>query len=276
MGKVIVQELGDVAEVTSVDLVPPEPGVRWGEADLMRAEDLAAALEGHDAVVHVAALLRPEDPDDAMFQVNVLGTWNVLQGARSLGIRRMVIVSSETVSGIINITHVPQAKPDYLPIDEAHPLRPRETYGMSKRLGEVMAERFANEGDMEIVVLRPTLILMPGWEEYVMRTRAGDDPDLWSYVLVWDVAYAARLALCREVEPYSVFYISAADTFSREPTLAFMRRKFGLIGEIRNPELYSKHPHAAIWDISGARRVLGFVPRYDWRRFLNDGGYRFD
>jgi len=257
VGRVIAKELGDSADVSSVDVVAAPTGVRWRQADLMCPAGLRSALEGHDAVVHLAALIQPEDPEEEMFRVNVLGTWNVLRAARELGIRRVVMVSSETVSGVVNITNVPRSKPDYLPIDESHPLRPRETYGTSKQLGEVMAESFARRGDIEIVVLRPTLILMPGWEEYVVEARGKDEPNLWSYVLVRDVAGAVRLALERETGPYEAFYISAADTFSPEPTLAFMQRKFGAIEDIRRPEVFEANPHAAIWDISKAERILG-------------------
>ena len=273
LGRVVAKELGDSADVSSVDVIPTPKGLRWREADVTRAAAVRSALDGHDAIVHLAALIQPEDPEEEMFRVNVLGTWNVLRAARELGIRRVVMVSSETVSGVINITNVPRSKPDYLPIDESHPLRPRETYGTSKQLGEVMAESFARRGDIEIVVLRPTLILMPGWEEYVVEAREKDEPNLWSYVLVRDVAVAVRLALERETGPYEAFYISAADTFSPEPTLAFMQRKFGAIEDIRRPEVFEANPHAAIWDISKAERILGFVPRYDWRAFLGDGGH---
>ena len=276
VGRVIAQEIGDAAEVTSIDVMPAPDGLRWREADITHGSSVQDALRGHDAIVHVAALLRPEDPDDEMFLVNVLGTWNVLHAARQLGIRRVVIISSETVSGVITVTNVPQSKPDYLPIDETHPLHPRETYGVSKQVAEVIAESFARQGDMEIVVLRPTLILMPGWEEYLIKARNSDDPGLWSYVMVWDVARAVRLALMGEVAPYEAYYVSAADTFSREPTLTFMHRKFGPVDEVLKPQLFTENPYAAIWDISKAQRLLGFVPQYDWRGFLNQGGYDCD
>jgi nucleoside-diphosphate-sugar epimerase len=270
LGQAVVKELSDSAEVTSLDLTPGRPGVVSRYTDITSLESLRYALKGFEAVVHIAALLQPEDPDDRMFEVNVTGTWNVLQAASELGIRKIVIISSETASGIINITRVPLAVPEYLPIDEAHPLRPVETYGMSKQLCEVMAQSFARRDHMEIVVLRPTLILFPGWEEYVLRTRTADDPDLWSYVVVWDVARAVRLALRPRGTAYSVFYLSARDTFSPEPTLDFMRRRFGPIEDIRRPELFRRNPHASIWDLINAEQQLGFRPEYDWRRFLRE------
>jgi UDP-glucose 4-epimerase len=270
LGRAVVEELSDGPRITSLDVAPGRAGVLSRYADVTSLESLRHAMEGCDAVIHIAALLQPHDAEDRMFSVNVTGTWNVLQAAGELGIRKVVIISSETASGIINITRVPPAAPDYLPVDEAHPLRPAETYGLSKQLGEIAAQSFARRGEMEITVLRPTLILFPGWEDYLLRTRAGDDPDLWSYVVVWDVARAVRLALRPSGRPYSLYYLSARDTFAREPTLDFMQRKFGPIAEIRRPELYRENPHAAIWDLTSAERHLGFSPEYDWRRFLEE------
>ncbi|MBL26221.1 MAG: hypothetical protein CMM50_01540 [Rhodospirillaceae bacterium] len=276
LGQAVVAELARVADVTSIDITPGRPGVRSRYADLRSREGLRHALEGHEAVVHAAALLLPEDPSDRMFEINVLGTWNLLHTAREVGIRKVVLISSETASGVINITHVPQAKPEYLPIDEKHPLRPRETYGLSKQLCEVMGEGLARNGDLQIVALRPTLILTPGWEDYVERTRRTEDPDLWSYVVVWDVARAARLALSVDCGPFNAFYIQAEDTFAPEPTIDFMRRRFGDIPEIRKPEVYAANPFAAIFDGAKAAEMLGFRPQYDWRRFLEEGGRRVD
>jgi len=270
LGRAIVEDLSVDAKVTSVDVMPGRPGVRSRYADVLCMKALGEALSGHDAIVHVSALLLPEDPQDKMFQVNVVGTWNVLQVAEQLGIRKVVIMSSECSSGIININRMPQARPQYLPIDEDHPLSPLETYGLSKQLNEITAQCFARRGAMQIVALRPTLILTPGMEEFVQSVRERDDPDLWSYVELRDVVRATRLALDYDQQTFDCFYLSASDTYSREETLAFMERKFGMLPEIRQPDLYRDNPHAAIWDLSRSRELLGFEPESDWRQFISN------
>ncbi len=269
LGQQVVQDLSHYTRVTSLDIVPGPEDVRTRYADILSLDSLREALTGQDAVVHLAALLLPEDPQDKLFHVNVMGTWNVLRAASDLGIKKVVILSSECSSGIINISQSPLARPDYLPVDEAHPLRPLDHYGVSKQIGEVIAQSFARQGEMQVTALRPTLIIMPGWECYIERVRAVDDDGLWSYVMDEDVVQAVRLALELDRDSFDCFYLSARNTFAQEETLSFMERKFGGPLEVRNPELYARNPHAAIWDLSHAEQILGFDPKGDWRAFIN-------
>ncbi|MEX0808178.1 MAG: NAD(P)-dependent oxidoreductase [Dongiaceae bacterium] len=274
LGNAIVRDLMTDHEVTSLDITPGRPGVRSRYVDVLSLDALKSALERQDAVVHVAALLQPHDPREKMFQVNTLGTWNVLEAARDLGIRKIVMMSSECASGVISLWRSSPPCPDYLPIDEAHPLRPREPYGVSKQVGEITAQSYARDGGIQIVALRPTLIIMPGMTSYIERVRAIDDPDLWSYVELADVVRAARLALGYQGPPFDVFYLSARDTFSPEETLTFMRRKFGRLPELRQPGLYADNPYAAIWDLRRSETLLGLEPQSDWRRVLAEGAPR--
>jgi UDP-glucose 4-epimerase len=268
LGRAVVEDLAGCAQITAIDIKPGAPGVRSRYADILQPEALTAAMAGHEAVVHVAAMLQPQAPSDRMFRTNVIGTWNVLRAAEALGIRKVVIISSECASGIINIDRTPQICPDYLPIDEAHPLHPLETYGLSKQINEITAQAFARRGRMQIVALRPTLILMPGMEDFAARTHESDDPDLWSYVELADVVKAIRLALDYDGPAYDCFYLSARDTYAREETLAFMERKFGRLPPIRDRKLYDDNAHASIWDISRMTQVLGVEPVSDWRQFI--------
>ena len=268
LGRQVMRNLSKFAQVTAIDIVPGPCDVKTRYADILSLESVREALAGHDAVVHLAALLQPNDPEEKLFQVNVTGTWNVFRAASDLDIRKMVLLSSECGSGIINISHMPLAKPDYLPIDEAHPLRPRDTYGVSKQICESIGQSFARQGAMHVIALRPTLILMPGWDSYVRETREKDDEGLWSYVVDTDVVDAIRLALELDGDGFDAFYLSARNTFAPEETLVFMERKFATPFEVRCPELYREDPHAAIWDLSHSQQVLGFDPKGDWRDFL--------
>ena len=268
LGKQVVRHLSRHAQVTAVDIVPGAADIKTRYADVLSLESVREALAGHDAVVHLAALLLPDDHQDELFQVNVMGTWNVLRAASELGIEKVILLSSECGSGIINISRMPLARPDYLPVDEDHPLRPKDTYGVSKQICEDIGLSFARQGAMHVVALRPTLILMPGWEGHVEQARARDDEGLWSYVMDDDVVDAIRLSLELEGLGFDAFYLSARNTFAPEETLAFMERKFGGPFDVRCPELYENDPHAAIWDLSHAERVLGFNPKGDWHDFV--------
>lgn len=267
LGKLVVRDLMQDADVTALDLRPGPRSVRSRYLDILSFEAVQDALKGHDAAVHLAALLTLEHPEERIFSVNVQGTWNVLDAAHRLGIRRVVLLSSETTSGIITVRRVPRMRPDYLPIDESHPLASIEAYGLSKQVLETLGQSYARRG-MEVVVLRPTLIVMPWMQDYVRRARGIDDPDLWSYVEAKDVVQGVRKSLLLDRPGFDAFYLSAEDTFAPEPTLDFLVRVYGTLPEIRKPELYRNNPYASMWDLAHARRVLGFAPQSNWRRLL--------
>src|SRR5262249_15469792 len=149
------------------------------------------------------------------------------------------------------------------------PLRPAEAYGLSKQLSEDIARSFARDG-LEIVVLRPGLIVFPDMRRDVLA-RANDvnDPDLWWYVEPEDAAMAFRLAAQCPSARMETAFIGAANTFSPIPTLELVRQRYGHLPEIRKPEMYRDNPHAALFDISGARDVFGFAPKGDWRTWSN-------
>jgi UDP-glucose 4-epimerase len=267
LGQLLVRDLMQDADVTSLDIKPGPRSVRSRYVDILAFEALQEALKGHDAVVHLAALLTLEHSEERIFNVNVQGTWNVLEAAHRLGIRRVVLLSSETTTGIVTVRRVPRARPDYLPIDERHPLASIEAYGLSKQVLECVGQSYARRG-MDVIALRPTLILMPWMQDYVRRVRGIEDPDLWSYVEAQDVVQAVRKSLMLDRPGFDAFYLSAVDTFAPEPTLTFLERVYGGLPPIRKPELYRDNPYASMWDLTHARDVLGFEPRSSWRRLL--------
>lgn len=269
LGREVIRTLSRECDVVSLDLSPGLPGVRSRYTDVTSFESLRHGLAGHEAVVHLAALLYAPKQEQ-LFAVNVLGTWNVLQAAREVGIRKVVLLSSECATGVIRVTSGPRSNPDYLPIDEAHPLRPVDAYGVSKQTVETIGQAFTRQGDMQVVVLRPTTIYAPGMEQDMREARAKDDPYLWLYVEGCDVAEAVRLALDYEGPAYDCFFVSARDTFAPEETLAFVERIFGETPEIQQPDLYRHNPHATIFDTSRGEKRLGLKPRSDWRRFLGE------
>ena len=82
-----------------------------------------------------------------------------------------------------------------------------------------------------------------------------------------DVATAIRLAL-EKVSGCEIFFIGAPNTIAPAPTLELVTRRFGKPPEIRRPALYRDDPHAGLFDIAKARRLLGYDPSPDWRRHI--------
>lgn len=268
LGREIVRTLSESCDVLSLDIAAGQAGPRSRYVDVLSLEGLRGALQGCSAVVHLAALqFFPRQ--ERIFEVNTIGTWNVLQAARESGIRKIVLVSSECATGVTNLSNIRPAAPDYLPIDETHPLRPADAYGVSKQTTEAIGQAFARRGDMQVVVLRPTTVYAPGMEFDMRKARDHEDPYFWLYVEGRDVARAVCLSLSYEGPAYECFFVSARDTFAKKETIAFVERRYGKRPAIRKPAIYEGDPHATIYDIAHARETLGFEPDSNWRRFLH-------
>jgi nucleoside-diphosphate-sugar epimerase len=276
LGRYVVAELAGHCRVGVLD--------RAAGADIaVDVLDLAAvarAMPGHDAVVHLAAIdVSIPAPPERIFDVNVRGTWNVLEAARQAGVRRVVVASSVAATGI----DVPGTAPLYLPIDEAHPLRPTHPYGLSKEVDEAIARSFVRRGGMEVIVLRPAWVMFPEILRNVRDELAGALPPagpvtaadtaerareplplLRSWVDPVDTARAFRLALEVSRASGEVCFIAAADTFQPTPTLPYLEKVFGALPEIRRPEVYARNPRASAHDCARARDVLDWTPSTAW------------
>jgi nucleoside-diphosphate-sugar epimerase len=104
-----------------------------------------------DAVVHFAASVLndkviPADPET--WRINVMGTFNILEAATKMGVRKIVIASSETVYGMCLADGMPN--PERLPLEEDFTTSPTDAYGLSKRVGEVTAAGFQKRTGADI------------------------------------------------------------------------------------------------------------------------------
>src|SRR5579871_1287092 len=196
LGEWVVRELraprdgGAPHEVVVLDRVagPEQEGVRYVVGDVTDLGQVMGTVAGADAIVHLAAIRRwGIAPNEVTFGTNVTGTFNVHEAAWLLGIRRVVAASSEAVLGWDYRER--EFPPDYLPIDEAHPVRPQDAYGLSKEAGESIARSYTDKCGMETVVLRPPWVASPE-EMAQLRQSGGRQPSrftLYNYVDVRDL-----------------------------------------------------------------------------------------
>jgi nucleoside-diphosphate-sugar epimerase len=187
----------------------------------------------------------------------------VLQAAANLGIGRAVIASSVSALGMAYAVH--DFAPRYAPVDEAHPFLGQDPYALCKEVDESTAAMFHRQTGMTIAAMRFHWVTLPG-EAAAAVAHIRPDPshylyNLWGYVDVRDVAQACRLAL--EVPAFGCepFNIIAPDTLREEPTEELLRRHLPQV-EIRRP----MPGHTTAWAIDKAQRLLGYQPRYSWRK----------
>lgn len=105
------------------------------------------AREHPEVVFHQAAQMSvKKSTDDPVYdaRVNVMGLLNVLEACTSAGVRKVVFASSGATYG----------NPDYLPLDERHPLRPVSPYGISKMVAEHYLSYYALDRGLQFTALR--------------------------------------------------------------------------------------------------------------------------
>jgi uronate dehydrogenase len=151
VGRHLTRGVEGLHELRLADVQPLEGEARFVPADVTRLEDMLRVTDGIDAVVHlaVASGLEGEVEEDAFNQrrldVNVKGTYNVLEAARRRGARRVVHTSSIMVTW---------GYPRHERIASDAPPRPVGTYALTKSLAEGVCEHFARSQGMSIVCLR--------------------------------------------------------------------------------------------------------------------------
>ncbi|GAA1036580.1 NAD(P)-dependent oxidoreductase [Virgisporangium ochraceum] len=186
-------------EVTTLSLpgVTPHDGVRVVYGDARSPGAVAAAVDGADAVAHLAAIPNPlDDPAPTVFANNTQATFTVLWTAAEHGVRRFAIASSVSAAGRSFNPHRPL--PAAYPVDESMPADLGDPYGLSKHVDELtlatVCRRFGASG----VALRLPLMIAPTNLAFMRRVTAedpgGEAGNGWAWLDVRDGAEAIRLA----------------------------------------------------------------------------------
>ena len=277
VGAATVATLADAGhDVTATDIGRPtfeasEEAVAYKQADLTDAGDAFAVVRSHDAVVHCAAIPEPtQNPAHVVFHNNLMATFNALEAAVRWGVPRFVNLSSETVPGYF----FPERSfpPDYVPVDEEHPVRPQDPYATAKHFGEQLMDAATRRSDVTCVSIRPSWVQWEGNYERNLgpwMTRPTVSEGYWAYIDVYDLADAIRLAAEAGTPGHEVVYIASPDIASHESLEALVRRFHGDDGPELRP---SDESRPGGLSIAKARRVLGYEPRRSWRDYLDDEG----
>lgn len=267
LGQYVLRQLAGQSPRALDIATPAKPPPDCHRADLRDLDALRTALAGIEVVVHLGGIDRSVATDDAAtMQVNAMGTWNLFEASRQAGVRRVVHCSSSAVTGIDHSN--PSMPPLYLPIDELHPPRPTDAYGLSKLCGEQIAEAYARRG-MEVIVIRPCFVAFPDMAAF-MAGRPGPEgrtepmPMLRAYVGPEDCARGISAATSVDYTGFELFFLAAADAFASEPTVSRMEALYGTRIAVRDAALYTRFPRASPISHAAARVRLGWTPTTSW------------
>ena len=250
------------ASVTALSLpgdgqdVVQHAAARVVHGDTRDDEVVAAAMEGVELVVHLAAIPAPHLADwTKVFSTNVVSTFNVLAHAGERGVPRAVIASSINAYGGPFNSH--DVLPAYYPLDERLPADLDDPYSLSKFTDERTAEMANRHWGIDVVALRfPLTAAQDALEEHarsaVENPRHGAKEG-WSYLDARDAARAVeRSLLCSTPGAHPVF-VAAGTTLLPYPTEDLIDR----YGRDR-PRLRRFVGREVPIDLTLARTLLGF------------------
>ncbi len=242
------------------------------EADI-RDTNLLSKIRGNfDAVVHLAAKagVRPSISDPITYQeVNVKGTQNLLELAKTLNIPTFVFSSSSSVYGIN--PQVPWRESD-------HVLQPISPYASSKISGELLGHVYSHLYGMRFIALRLFSVYGPrqrpdlAIHKFAHKILRGDSIPVFGngstsrdYTYVGDIVRGIIAALQYEDSNYEVINLGNGNTVSLTGMIETLETVLGRKAIIdRLPEQPGDVPLTSA-DISRARHLLGYEPKVDFR-----------
>ena len=285
LGKSITKELSkDINEIIFVTHNISNDSFAVGEID--ENTIWADILSDCDVVIHLAARVHKMHDDSLnplsdFRRINTAGTINLARQAMNAGVKRFIFISSIKVNG---------EESDF-PYSEMSEPNPSDAYAISKWEAELGLNQLSQDGEMEIVIIRPPLIYGPGvkanfasmikWVRRGLPLPFGSINNKRSMVAVENLVDFIMLCADRTKSPKAAnqtFLISDGADVSITELLNNVRAAYGTVmplipipgswlkftlNLIGKSELSSRLLGSLTVDISKARNLLGWEPKID-------------
>jgi len=229
--------------------------------------EAGTGIQAYDAVVHFAAIPRVMiGTDGECFRQNTLTTYNVIEAAVKLGVRKVIFASSETTYGVCFANG--ELKAAFVPIDETHPTVPHDSYGMSKVCNEMTARSFQARTGTDIYGLRINNVIEP--HEYAekfpafMETPALRRRNIFAYIDARDLGHMVDCCLNTDGLGYEVFNVSN-DDLSVGITTDEVVAQFYQGVEVRG----AMGANETFFSNKKAKKMVGFKPKHSWRKVMS-------
>lgn len=282
-GKHVVPYLLDQGyRVLNLDLKPLDhPGVDNLIADITDSGQMFNAMRTYagldeleygngvpkfDAVVHFAAVPRILiNPDNETFRVNTVGTYNVIEAAVKMDIKKIIIASSETTYGVCFSDG--KTDPKVLPLEEDYDVDPMDSYGLSKVVNEKTARTFQRRSGYDIYALRIGNVIEPHeYEElfpHYFKHPEVRRRNAFCYIDARDLGQIVDLCIQKDGLGFQVFNAGNDHNGAIIPSKELAERFFPGV-----PISRELGQHEALFSNRKIKEVLGFKEQHNWRNYL--------
>lgn len=239
------------------------------ESDIRNLESLKMALEdSYDVIVHLAAKagVRPSVLNPKIYyEVNVLGTLNMLEIAKEFGIKQFIYASSSSVYG--SNPNIPWRE------DEAQPL-PVSPYGASKLSGEALGSSYSQLYGIRFIALRFFTVYGPrqrpdlAIHKFTRAMLSGDNIEIYGngevardYTFIEDIIDGVVSAINYEASNFEVFNLGNNKPISILELVETLKKVLGLEPRITFVDRQLGDVQITYADIEKARRLLNYNPQ---------------
>ena len=289
LGSHIVEKLYQMGEtdIIALDVLSSEQvfaGVRYAQGSVLDRVLLLDLTKHVDYIHHNAALVPLTKSGREFHQVNVMGTRNIVECCRQNKVKKLIHMSSSAIYGL----------PDAMPITETTGYAPIEVYGQSKLDGEKEVWQYMDKGGSASCIRPRTIIggksrlgIFQILFEWISEGRniyvIGDGHNLFQFVHVDDLIDASIKAAFSEHN--GLYNIGAAEYRTLRDDLEALCRYAGTGSKVKSlpvglaktglylmdkaklsplaPWHYLTYHKPFVFDISKAKRELGWAPRHD-------------
>ncbi len=225
------------------------------------------AMNGVDAVIHLAAIRNPNYGTPVAVFSNALATFTVLDAGVTANVKRAVIASSFSVTGL-PFGGLPIDLPK-LPIDESFTNQISDPYALSKNIDEMSADYFSRRFQMRIVALRYPYIgdhidLLPKRYAQFAADPSLGKKELWTYIDTRDAAYVAVDSILNDEVVSGNYFVSAANLLGPHRAVELIKQFYP--ASKLNP---SHGDFDSLVDFNKATSALKFLPQHNFPNELS-------
>ena len=256
-------------DVLTLDVRPPaDASLAHRVVDLRAASALRKIFDGMDIVLHLGEMPGPGDTPSEGYTHNTEVGATVMQAACQMGVKKLIYTSSCQVYGLWGIECGPVVEPQYLPLDEKHPMQPQNPYALSKAANEQFAWMMSRRFGIPVAAYRfPAVWSSPLSEivEWTKRRKRFEVPrdGLGAYLHISDAASAYVCGVERDWTGFEAFHFVANDHRYATSSRQAMLERFP-----HAPLPEDWHADASPVSTAKARDMLGWVPKVNLRETI--------